>query len=48
MGHLLNTVSKVHKQINLNLKTGGVLLTLVDKRTNLSKEVRNTLEKNYG
>lgn len=48
MGHLLKTVSKVHKQINLNLKTGGVLLTLVDKRTNLSKEVRNTLEKNYG
>ena len=48
MGHLLKTVSKVHKQINLHLKTGGVLLTLVDKRTNLSKEVRNTLEKNYG
>ena len=39
MGHLLKTVSKVHKQINPNLKIGGVLLTLVDKRTNLSKEV---------
>ena len=48
MGHLLKTVSKVHKQINPNLKIGGVLLTLVDKRTNLSKDVRNTLENNYG
>ena len=48
MGHLLKTISKVHKQINPNLKIGGVLLTLVDKRTNLSKEVRETLENNYG
>ena len=48
MGHLLQTVSKVHKQINPNLKIGGVLLTLVDKRTNLSKQVRGTLEENYG
>jgi chromosome partitioning protein len=48
MGHLLKTVTKVHKQINPNLKIGGVLLTLVDKRTNLSKQVRNTLEENYG
>ena len=36
MGHLLKTVSKVHKQINPNLKIGGVLLTL------------GTLEENYG
>ncbi len=48
MGHLLQTVSKIHKQINPNLKIGGVLLTLVDKRTNLSKQVRDTLENNYG
>ena len=48
MGHLLKTISKVHKQINPNLKVGGVLLTLVDKRSNLSKQVRDTLEENYG
>ena len=48
MGHLLKTVSKVHKQINPNLKIGGVLLTLVDKRTNLSKDVRKELNENYG
>ena len=48
MGHLLKTVTRVRKQINTNLKIGGVLLTLVDKRTNLSKDVRNTLNENYG
>ena len=48
MGHLLKTVSKIHKQINPNLKIKGVLLTLVDKRTNLSKQVRDNLEENYG
>ena len=48
MGHLLKTVTRVQKQINPNLKIGGVLLTLVDKRTNLSKDVRNTLNDNYG
>ncbi len=48
MGHLLKTVNRIHKQINPNLKIGGVLLTLLDKRTNLSKEVRNTINENYG
>ena len=48
MGHLLKTVTKVQKQINPNLKIGGVLLTLVDKRTNLSKDVRNSINENYG
>lgn len=48
MGHLLKTVTKVNKQINPNLKIGGVLLTLVDKRTNLSRDVRATLTENYG
>lgn len=47
MGHLLKTVTRVRKQINTDLKIGGVLLTLVDKRTNLSKDVRNTLNENY-
>ena len=48
MGHLLKTANRIHKQINPDLKIGGVLLTLVDKRTNLSKEVRNTINENYG
>lgn len=48
MGHLLRTINRVQKQINPNLKIGGVLLTLVDKRTKLSKDVRKTLKENYG
>lgn len=48
MGHLLKTVNRVQKQINPNLKIGGVLLTLVDKRTKLSKDVRSTVCENYG
>ena len=48
MGHLLKTVNRIHKQINPDLNIGGVLLTLVDKRTNLAKEVRNTIKENYG
>lgn len=48
MGNLLRTVAKVKKQINNDLKIGGVLLTLVDKRTNLSKNIKKDLEETYG
>jgi len=48
MGHFLHTVSKVRRQINPNLNLGGILLTLVDGRTNLSKETILALQENYG
>jgi len=48
MGNLLKTISKVKKQINPDLKVGGILLTLVDKRTNLPKTIKKELEENYG
>lgn len=48
MGNLLKTISKVKKQINDKLTVGGILLTLVDKRTNLPKTIKNELEENYG
>ena len=48
MGNLLNIVSKVKRQINKNLKVGGILLTLVDKRTKLPSTIRYELETNYG
>lgn len=48
MGNLLNTIKKVKRQINNDLKIGGILLTLVDKRTNLPKTIQNELESNYG
>ena len=48
MTQLLKTISKVKKQINPELQIEGVLLTLVDKRTNLSKEIENQLKESYG
>lgn len=48
MSHLMNTVLKVRKLINPNLKVGGILLTMVDGRTNLSKNIANELRSTYG
>ena len=48
MGQLLGTVSKVKRQINPNLSVGGILLTLVDERTKLSKETKVALQESYG
>ncbi len=47
MSHLMNTIMKVRKQINPNLKVGGILLTMVDNRTNLSKEIIDELKETY-
>lgn len=46
--HLLKIVSQVQKQINKNLKVGGILLTLVDNRTKLAREVDDNIKNNYG
>lgn len=48
MGQLLGTISKVRRQINPNLSIGGILLTLVDERTKLSKETKLALQETYG
>lgn len=48
MSHLMNTVLKVRKQINPELKVGGILLTMVDGRTNLSKDIARELRETYG
>lgn len=48
MGNLLKTIAKVKKQINNKLEIGGILLTLVDRRTNLPKAIENEIKENYG
>lgn len=48
MTQLLQTVSKVKRQINPNLQIEGVLLTLVDNRTNLSRSTATALKENFG
>lgn len=44
---LLTTVSKVKRQINPNLKIGGILLTMVDSRTNYAKDISRVIRMNY-
>ena len=48
MTQLLQTISRVKKYINPHLKIDGMLLTLVDNRTNLAKSTVEALEKNFG
>ena len=44
---LLSTVSKVRKQINPKLEIDGILLTMVDSRTNFAREIAALLRENY-
>jgi len=48
MTDLLSTITKIKRQINPQLKIDGLLLTLVDNRTNLSKEALTQLKQDFG
>lgn len=48
MTQLLQTISQVKKNTNPSLKIEGMLLTLVDARTNLSKSTVDALRANFG
>lgn len=45
---LLMTISKVHRQLNRNLRIEGILLSMVDMRTNFSREIIALIEGTYG
>lgn len=45
---LLQTVSKVRRQINSKLQIDGILLTMVDSRTNYAKDISALLRETYG
>lgn len=45
---LLGTVARVKRNINHKLKIDGVLLTMVDSRTNNSKDIAALLRETYG
>ena len=45
---LLQTVQKVRRQINPKLQIDGILLTMVDSRTNFAKEISALLRETYG
>jgi chromosome partitioning protein len=48
MTALIKTISKVKKQINPALMIDGILMTLVDTRTNLARVTEDTLRQQYG
>ena len=45
---LLQTVAKVRRQLNPRLKIDGILLTMVDNRTNFNREISALLRETYG
>jgi chromosome partitioning protein len=45
--HLLEDIEKIRSHYNPNLQIGGILLTKSDSRTILSKQVEQTLRKNF-
>lgn len=48
MTQLLGTIAKVREHTNADLKIDGILLTLVDGRTNLAKSTVEALRENFG
>jgi chromosome partitioning protein len=48
MEQLLETIQGIKAQINPSLEVEGILLTMYDKRTNLSKEVLESVRETYG
>lgn len=48
MEQLIQTIIGIKAQINPNLEIEGILLTMFDKRTSLSKEVYESTNNTYG
>ena len=47
LGQLLQTVKRIKQVLNPKLKIAGILLTMFDKRTNLSYQVAEEAEKYF-
>ena len=45
---LIKTIQKVRRQLNPKLKIEGILMTMVDSRTNYTKEIMQLLTDGYG
>ncbi|MBQ5342440.1 MAG: ParA family protein [Oscillospiraceae bacterium] len=48
MTDLLQTINRVQRRLNSDLKVEGVLLTLVDGRTNMAKETASAIRDTFG
>jgi chromosome partitioning protein len=47
LGQLIQTMKRIKKNLNPGLKIAGILLTMYDKRTNLSNQVAREAEKYF-
>ena len=45
---LIKTISVVRKRLNKQLSIGGILITMVDYRTNYAKDITSMIRENYG
>ena len=45
---LIKTISRVKRQLNPNIKIEGILLTMVDNRTNYAKDIASLIRETYG
>jgi chromosome partitioning protein len=45
---LIKTIGKVKRQLNKRLEIEGILMTMVDTRTNYAKDVMNLVREAYG
>ena len=45
---LLRTITRVKRQLNPKLEVDGILLTMVDSRTTLAREINGLIRKTYG
>ena len=48
MTQLIGTIGKVKRTLNPSLTIDGAILTLVDNRTNLARNIQETLRRQYG
>ncbi len=48
LNDLLHIIATARKQINPNLKIDGILITMTDSRTNLSKHISREVRESYG
>ncbi|MEO6761824.1 MAG: ParA family protein [Candidatus Saccharimonadales bacterium] len=48
LGQLLNTIQLVRQQLNPHLEIMGVVLTMYNKRTVLSEQVKNEVQQHFG
>jgi len=48
MTELMRTIGNVKKRLNPELEIAGILITMVDRRTNYSREIIELLRNEYG